>query len=173
MAYPSSPTPIIETIKSKNITKKRKEIPTESETLIPFPVGGKANNPKNENFDISASQQNSMPPPLLKTKNKKNTDLESDPSSAQTSSDNILSKDGEIQKETQQINMEMNLLKDKDMIVKSHPTKNASLNTSVSVSKKLFRVYEFPISSSFIFFAINFMHIAFFIDFFYQKLYNF
>ena len=161
MAYPSSPTPIIETIKSKNITKKRKEIPTESETLIPFPVGGKANDHKNENFDLSASQQNSMPPPLLKTRKKKNSDLESDPSSAQTSSNNILSKDGEIQKETQQINMEINRSKDKDKIVKSNPTKNASLNTSVSVSKKLSRVYEFSISSSLMFFAINFMHIVF------------
>ena len=75
----------------------------------------------------------------------------------------ILSKDGEIQKETQQINMEINLLKDKDKIIKSHPTKNTSLNTSVSVSKKLFRVYEFSISSSFIFFAIIFFHIVLFI----------
>ena len=102
-----------------------------------------------------------MPPPLLKTKKMKNSDLESDPSSAQTSSDNILSKDGEIQRETQQINMEIDRLKDKDKIIKSYPTKNASLNTSVSVSKKLFRVYKFPISSSLMFFAINFVHIVF------------
>ena len=69
-----------------------------------------------------------MPPPLLKTKKKKNSDLESDPSSAQTSSNNILSKDGEIQKETQQINMEINRLKDKDTIIKSNPTKSTSLS---------------------------------------------
>ena len=60
--------------------------------------------------------------------------------------------------------LEIDRLKDKDKIIKSYPTKNASLNTSVSVSKKLFRVYEFPITNLFMLFAIISFHIAFFIN---------
>ena len=140
LAYPSSPMPLIETIKKKNATKKRKEMTTAVETLIPFPKGGKANDINNENFNDYSSIQISMPPPLLKSKNKQNVSLESDPSSAQMNTEKIPFGYENTQKVTHPVDMEINHSKNKD-IVKSYPTKNVSLNTSVSVRKKIFELF--------------------------------
>ena len=141
LAYPSSPVPLIEKIKNKNTTKKRKEMPTAIETLVPFPKGGKTNDINNEIFNDFISIQTSMPPPLPKSKNKKNSSLESDPSSTHMNTEKNPLGHENIQKLRHPLNMEIDHSKNKDDIVKAYPTKNASLNTSVSVREKIFELF--------------------------------